>query len=75
MVILMGDIKKTLTFDLFARPSFIEGMSRVMDLGSNLQVYNHSKTELDADAKAIHNDWRMVGKDIESSIEEYKQKN
>jgi len=36
---------------LFARPSFLEGVARVMDLGGTLQVYNNSKTEKEADLK------------------------
>ncbi len=67
----MFDSKKTLTFYLFARPSFIEGAARIFAFGSNLQVYNYSKSTEEADAKAIHNDWSMIGKDIKSSIEQY----
>ena len=49
---------------LFARPSFMEGMARVIDLGSTLQVYNDSQTELEADSKALQNDWQAIGEDI-----------
>jgi len=41
----MDDLNKTLTFNLFARPSFIEGISRVFDFGATLQMYNYSKGE------------------------------
>ena len=54
---------------LFARPSFIEGMSRVLDLGSTLQQYNSSDTEEEADSEALKNDWRAVGDDLKFSIE------
>lgn len=59
---------------LFARPSFIEGMARVMDLGTNLQIYNDSKTEKEVDLKALKKDWEAVGKDIKSAINKYEQK-
>ncbi len=58
---------------LFARPSFIGGMSRVLDLGATLTEYNRSKTENEADLKAIASDWRAVGVDIEHAIEEEQE--
>lgn len=58
---------------LFARPSFIEGVARVMDIGATMQVYNDSKTEKEADLKALKKDWEAVGEDILSAIEKYEQ--
>lgn len=60
-----------ITFMIFARPSFIEGIVRLIDLGGTLNIYNESGTEDEADYKALHNDWIMVGNDIKSSIENY----
>lgn len=57
---------------LFAEPSFVEGMSRVLDLGATLQDYNFSDTEKEADVKALKNDWRAVGDDLKLSISNYK---
>jgi len=62
------------TFYLFAEPSFIEGIGRILDFGGNLQIYNESKTAKKADTIAIVNDWRAVGNDVRSSIIEYGQK-
>ena len=59
---------------LFAEPSFIEGVSRVLDLGGTMQEYNSSKTEQEADASALRNDWLAVGEDLKSSIMTYEQK-
>lgn len=59
---------------LFARPSFSEGLSRVIDLGSTLQDYNTSNNENEADSEALLNDWRTVGKDIEIAAKRYEQK-
>jgi len=59
---------------LFAEPSFVEGVSRLLDLGATLQDYNSSETEQKADAKEIKNDWSAVGGDLRSSISNYEQK-
>ncbi len=58
---------------LFATPSFFEGMARVVDLGATMQIYNDSKSEKEADIKALNNDWRAVGQDIHFAIEHYEQ--
>ena len=59
---------------LFARPSFVEGMSRVLDLNVTLQEYNTSETENKADIEALKSDWRAVGDDLKVSIKSYEQK-
>ena len=59
---------------LFAEPSFIEGVASAVDLGGVLHKdYNSSKTEREADIKALQNDWRAVGDDIRFSIYKYEQ--
>jgi len=58
---------------LFAKPSFIEGMSRLLDLGGTLQEYNSSESEQKADIKEIKNDWRAVGDDLRFSVSSYEQ--
>ena len=60
---------------LFARPSFIEGMARVIDLGATLQVYNESRTEKEADIKAIKKDWEAVGEDVANAVKGYERRN
>lgn len=59
---------------LFARPSFLEGMARVMDLGSTMQIYNSSKSEKEADIKALKKDWEAVGEDTLNAVEKYERK-
>lgn len=49
---------------LFSRPSFLEGMARVLDIGATFDSYNSSRTESEADARAICSDWCMVGQDL-----------
>ena len=58
---------------LFARPTFLEGMARIFDLGATMQIYNNSKTEAGADLKAIGHDWLSVGNDIVSAAGKYEQ--
>lgn len=65
----MGD-----TSFLFAEPSFIEGMARVIDLGSTLDEYNSVMTQEQADFLAIRNDWEIIGEDIAIAIEAEEKK-
>lgn len=58
-----------LNYTLFAEPSFIEGMSRVLDLGGTLNQYNTSVSGEIADIEAIRLDWEMVGNDIQAAID------
>ncbi len=59
---------------LFAEPSFIEGMSRVLDIGGTLQEYNTSATEAEADMTAVKNDWRAVGNDMKMVFKRHEQR-
>lgn len=54
---------------LFARPSFLQGVATLFDLGGNLIEYNHSLDERQADERALAADWNAVGKDIRNAIE------
>jgi len=57
-----------MTFILFAIPRFIFGLSRTLDVGATFNSYNTSKTPSEADWKAIYNDWKTVGEDIQFAI-------
>ena len=60
---------------LFARPSFLEGMARVLDLGAALNIYNYDKDGNEADAKALFSDWMAVGDVIRDSMIQFAQTN
>lgn len=48
--------------------SFITGMGSVLNIGGNYFDYNSSESSEEADKKALCMDWRMVGKDMVSSM-------
>jgi len=54
---------------LFARPSFISGFARVLDIGGTFNAYNQSATPEEADRRAIQSDWLAVGQDMWRAIE------
>lgn len=53
-------------FSLYARPSFLEGIARLFDVGGMLNTYNQSRTPEEADYRAILSDWEAVGRDLTS---------
>ncbi|MBI3922628.1 MAG: hypothetical protein HY318_14490 [Armatimonadetes bacterium] len=55
---------------LFARPSFIEGVARLMDLGCTLQDYNRSLTPEEADFLALRSDWCAVGNELRLAMQQ-----
>jgi hypothetical protein len=58
---------------LFATPSFIGGMSSVLDLGATLVVYNEAPSRDIADKWAIRSDWVVSGEDIRSAMKVWEQ--
>ena len=53
----------------FARPSFLGGASRVLDLFGTLQEYNRSPTPEIADQRAMLSDLRAIGADFKQVLE------
>lgn len=49
---------------LFARPSFSEGVARLIDFGNTLSEYNASPTSEEADARAFRADMMAVDMDM-----------
>ena len=49
---------------LFAQPSWISGIARVLDLFGVFDSYNESRTTAEADSRAMYADWRIVGQDL-----------
>ena len=55
---------------LYARPSFLEGVARALDVGNTLTEYNSSITPEQADWLALQADWRIVGEDLRYSLKQ-----
>lgn len=51
---------------LFARPSFVEGMARAIDIGNTLNEYNAAPTPHMADQYALCADWMAIGADMQA---------
>lgn len=56
---------------LFAKPSFISGAARLLDLFGLFDEYNESLTEKHADNLALFSDWSMVGSDLCNAVAQY----
>lgn len=56
---------------LYARPSFIEGLARTLDIGGTFDEYNYAADYDEADAAALASDWYAVGADLYRAINRY----
>ncbi len=59
----------SLTFFLFPKPTFSEGVGRLIDVGGHLNDFNRSDSGLQADRRALASDWCQVGSDLRHAIE------
>lgn len=55
---------------LYSRPSFLEGIARIVDFFGVLQEYNTTSTPQAADERAIRADWAAVGADLWQVLEQ-----
>lgn len=55
---------------LFAIPSFITGMAKVLDIGATFDVYNEDATSREADYWSMLSDWYAVGDDLRYALPE-----
>ena len=58
---------------LYARPSFLEGLARIVDLGGTMNEYNVSPSGQEADAVAIWMDWAVIGQDMRDAIGSFEE--
>ena len=54
---------------LYARPSFLEGMARIADMGGTLNEYNASDNP---DTVALTMDWLAVGRAMRQAIGDFE---
>ena len=57
---------------LYAKPNFIRGAARVLDMGSTFDVYNESQSDDEADVNALRSDWEAVGTALSKAMNEYE---
>lgn len=56
---------------LFARPSAVEGIARMLDFGNTFNEYNSSPSDEIADEIALRMDWKAVGSYLRDAMREY----
>lgn len=71
----MGSKNKFMSDFLFSTPNFLIGAGSVINIAGNYYNFNESDSESEADAKAIENDFKMVGQDIYNVLNDSKLKN
>ncbi len=59
---------------LFARPSWISGVGRVIDLWACFEDFNDSPTNEAADERGLYSDWRMIGEELARAIEQEQER-
>jgi len=60
-------------FSLYTKPSFLEGVARLVDIAGTLDEYNYSDSDDEADSRAIESDWEAVGHDLHSAMEKLRK--
>jgi hypothetical protein len=60
-----------LTGFLYARPSLFEGVSRLIDFGDTLQIYNTALSPDQSDFLALASDWQVIGDDLREAIKHH----
>ncbi len=57
----------------YAKPSFLGGLARILDLGGTLRnTYSHSDDVYEMDIMAMRSDWIAIGQDLGNAIGSYK---
>ena len=68
-------ISLDMTAFLYARPSSIEGLGKLIDFDGTMLEYNFSPSASVADYLALCSDWSLVGLDLEDSIRTFEDEN
>ena len=58
---------------LYAEPSFLEGLARILDFGNTLKQYNESPSSEMADAVALGTDWAVVGNELNNAMGTFEE--
>ena len=60
---------------LLPRNNFLVGLGSVLNIAGAYFDYNYSKSEKEADFKAMESDWQNVGDDFRMSKEKFEKDN
>jgi hypothetical protein len=60
----MTKMKHYKTNILYPRVSFVDGIGSVFNIAGNFYKFNYSKSNEEADRKALENDWGVIGNDL-----------
>ena len=60
---------------LLPKNNFLVGLGSVLNIAGAYFNYNYSKSEKDADYKAMYSDWKNVGEDFKVSKEKFEKDN
>lgn len=60
---------------LLPKNNFFVGLGSVLNIAGSYFEYNYSKSEKEADCKAIYSDWQNVGDDFRKSKEKFERDN
>ena len=60
---------------LLPKNNFFVGFGSVLNIAGNYFDYNYSKSEKEADYKAMSSDWNNIGEDFKKSKEKFEKDN
>ena len=58
---------------LFPTPTKLQGLGSVLNIWGRYHIFNISRTGEEADARAIQNDWGIVGQDIQAVLDRLEE--
>ncbi len=70
----MKKVNYRLSF-LLPKNNFLVGLGSVLNISGAYFKYNYSKSEEQADFKAIYSDWENIGEDFKLSKEKFEKDN
>ena len=56
---------------MIVRPSFREGIARILDFRNVLSAHRFARSSEEADARAIAANWKVVGNDLRAALETF----
>ncbi|CAM1346821.1 hypothetical protein [Tenacibaculum insulae] len=63
------------TTRLLPKNNFMVGLGSVLNIAGSYFDYNYSKSDAEADRKALNSDWMSVGEDFKTAKKAFENKN